>query len=202
MRRIATLVTASAVALFTVLATALPASAHNVLVSSNPAEGDELDTAPTEVVLTFDQPVQDADVNEIAVTGPLGDAWVDGAVEVDGTTVTAPLRPLGPEGEYVIGYRVLSADGHPVSDEIRFTLTQPGPGEASGTPDSVSPETGEAAPGQPQPGEQSKAQSPSDDARAANDDSTGVPVWVWLVGAGVLLVAGLVVALRMGRSQD
>lgn len=204
MRKIVTLVTTLAVALLAVLAGALPASAHNVLVSSNPAEGDELDTAPTEVVLTFDQPVQDADVNEVAVTGPHGDAWAEGTVEVDGTTVTAPLRPLGPEGEYVIGYRVLSADGHPVSNEIRFTLTSPGPGEASGAPDSAAPDRGAAGqdPAQAgQPGGDADSDQGNDQA-ATDDDSSGVPVWVWLGGAAVLLVAGLVVALRMGRSQD
>ncbi|EHR59025.1 copper resistance CopC family protein [Saccharomonospora cyanea] len=206
MRRPLAFVTTLVVALLAMLGAALPASAHNVLVSSNPAEGDELGTAPTEVVLTFDQPVQDADVNEVAVTGPHGDQWAEGTVEVDGATVTAPLRPLGPAGEYVIGYRVLSADGHPVSDEIRFTLTSPGPGEASGAPDSVGPDQrgqGEAAQGDHDQAQSGQPGDAGQDDQAANeDDSSGVPVWVWLAGAAVLLVAGLVLALRMGRSQD
>ena len=197
MRRLVAFVTALAVALLTVITAALPASAHNVLISSSPAEGEELDTPPTEVVLTFDQPVQDADVNEIAVTGPNGDQWAEGTVEVDGATVTAPLRPLGPAGEYVIGYRVLSADGHPVSAEIRFTLTSPGPGQASGTPDS-GPNTDR---GDSPQGENAQDDATTDTA-AEQGDSEGIPVWVWIVGAAVWLVAGLVVALRMGKSQD
>ncbi|WP_298181342.1 copper resistance CopC family protein [Saccharomonospora sp.] len=192
MKRLIAFVTTLAVALLTMVTAALPASAHNVLISSSPAEGEELDTAPTEVVLTFDQPVQDADVNEIAVTGPNGDQWAEGTVEVDGPTVSAPLRPLGPAGEYVIGYRVLSADGHPVSAEIRFTLTSPGPGQASGTAD-----------GDQSGAEQGEAGDTADaEATADQDDSEGVPVWVWIVGAAVLLIAGLVVALRMGKSQE
>ncbi|EIE97078.1 copper resistance CopC family protein [Saccharomonospora glauca] len=204
MRKPLAFVTTLAVALLAMLGAALPASAHNVLISSNPAEGDELDTAPTEVVLTFDQPVEEADVNEVAVIGPHGDQWAEGVVEVDGATVTAPLRPLGPAGEYVIGYRVLSADGHPVSDEIRFTLTSPGPGEASGAPDSAVSEQGER--GEATGGDRAQSEQSDEadrNAEAANDaDSEGVPVWVWLAGAAVLLVVGLVVALRMGRSQD
>ncbi|WP_037335499.1 copper resistance CopC family protein [Saccharomonospora piscinae] len=208
MRRLAALVTALAVALVGLAVTALPASAHNVLISSAPAEGDELDTAPTEVVLTFDQPVQEADVNEVALTGPQGDQWAEGTVTVDGDTVTAPLRPLGPAGEYVVGYRILSADGHPVSDEIRFTLTAPGPGEASGAPDTEVPGAGQGDSGdsgaeqQQQDGAAPGEDGAEQDRTASEDDSGGVPVWVWLAGAAVLLVAGLVVALRMGRSED
>ncbi|CAM2770700.1 copper resistance CopC family protein [Saccharomonospora xinjiangensis] len=192
MRKLLTFIVTVAVTTLTVFAGALPASAHNALISSNPGEGDSLDTAPTEVVLTFDQPVEDADVNEVAVTGPNGDQWAKGTVKVDGDTVTAPLRPLGPAGEYIIGFRVLSADGHPVSDEIRFTLTEPGPGQASAAPDSANQGAGEKA-------EAEQSGQAQQDA-AGEEDSSGVPVWVWLAGAAVLLVAGLAVALRMGRS--
>ncbi|EID54238.1 copper resistance CopC family protein [Saccharomonospora xinjiangensis] len=192
MRKLLTFIVTVAVTMLTVFAGALPASAHNALISSNPGEGDSLDTSPTEVVLTFDQPVEDADVNEVAVTGPNGDQWAKGTVKVDGDTVTAPLRPLGPAGEYIIGFRVLSADGHPVSDEIRFTLTEPGPGQASAAPDSANRGAGEKA-------EAEQGGQAQQDA-AGEEDSPGVPVWVWLAGAAVLLVAGLAVALRMGRS--
>lgn len=210
MKRATAILSTLALTLFALVTTALPASAHNVLISSSPAQGEELGTAPTEVVLTFDQPVQDADVNEVAVTGPNGDQWAEGTVEVDGSKVIAPLRPLGPAGEYVVGYRVLSADGHPVSEEVRFTLTEPGTGEASGAPDAQDPNAGQAQPnGQGQQNADSPntenaegAENAEDTATAEDSESSGIPVWVWLVGAGVLLVAGLVVALRMGKSED
>lgn len=176
------LLVVAGVAVLALLGAATPAAAHNVLISSDPADGARLDTAPPVVTLTFDQPVQDDGVNEIAVTGPSGGQWAEGAVEVDRTVVTRPLRPLGPAGEYVIGFRVLSADGHPVSDEIRFTLTQPGEGTE------VPPTTGTTTTRLDQ------AERP--------EDQTGVPVWVWIVGGVVLLGAGITVALRMGRSQE
>lgn len=40
--------------------------------------------------------------------------------------VTVPLRALGSAGVYTAGYRVVSADGHPVSGSITFTLRAPG----------------------------------------------------------------------------
>lgn len=182
---------AGAVAL-TLLGAAAPAAAHNTLISSNPEEGARIAKAPTAITLTFDQPVQGADVNEVALTGPDGRTYTTGRVQVDGTEVTAPIRPPGPAGTYVIGFRILSADGHPVSEELRFTLTQPGPG-STGTP-SAPPANGNQ--GQANPATQAPAAQPE------QEDSSGVPVWVWLIAAVVLLGAGITVALRMGSSQD
>lgn len=177
--------------LVALLVMATPASAHNQLIESNPAENASLDKAPEQVTLKFDQPVQRGagdDVNQIAVTGPDGGRWTKGDVQVDGTSVTAPLHPLGPAGEYVIGFRILSADGHAVTEELRFTLTSHGPG------------------GDTPPGGQNAAPSAanSDDARSAGDgdDGGGVPVWVWVVAAAVLLGAGVTVALRTGSDRS
>lgn len=175
------------VAVLALFGAGIPAAAHNVLISSDPAEGEQLDTGPDVVTLTFDQHVQkDVDTNEVAVTGPDGNQWAEGTVEIEDNVVTAPLRPLGPSGEYTIGYRILSADGHPVSEEIRFTLTTPG----TGTPAADSA----VEPGTPE----------SDEAATAADseNESGVPLWVWVVGAAVLLVLGVAVALRMGRQEQ
>lgn len=176
------LLAAVGLALVTLVATAGPASAHNSLIESDPASGAELDRAPNSVTLTFDQPVQRGageGVNQIAVTGPDGGKWQKGDVRVDGNSVSTELHPLGPKGEYVIGYRILSADGHPVSEELRFTLTQHGPG-------------GDTAPGQ-------SADAAGDDS---GGDSGGIPVWVWVVAAVALLGAGVTVALRFGSDRS
>jgi len=168
-----------AVALLTlaaVLGLATPALAHNTLIGSDPAEGAKLSAGPPRVTLTFDQPVQ-KDFDTITVTAADGTHWEAGSAEVQGNAVSAPVRPLGPAGEYAIGYRILSADGHPVSGVVRFVLTTPG----TGTPASVAP------PGAGQPG-------------AAGGG--GMPVWPWIVGAVLVLAAGVVVALRVGRSED
>ncbi|SNR28275.1 hypothetical protein SAMN06265360_101192 [Haloechinothrix alba] len=175
---------AALVAACAVLGLATPAAAHNVLVSSEPEDGVSLDSSPETVTLTFDQAVQDSDVNQIAVTGPDGEQWVDAPPDVDGNEVSVPLGELGPAGEYVIGYYVLSADGHPVGDEIPFTLTA----EEAGTPHAGDPAGDE------------RGDDSGDDAEgAAEDGDSGVGIWVWLVGAGGLLVIGIALALRLGR---
>ncbi|MEU8630856.1 copper resistance CopC family protein [Amycolatopsis sp. NPDC048633] len=171
---------ALALTVVAVLGTATPALAHNVLISSDPADGSSVAAGPQKVSLTFDQYVQGADVNQIAVTGPGGGQWAEGPISVVNNVISAPLRPLGPAGKYTIGYRVLSADGHPVTGELTFTLTAAG----TGTPATVD---AAKSPG----GSSSQATSPA-------SSSTGVPIWVWIAGAVVLLAIGLTVALRSG----
>lgn len=172
------------------LAGAGPAAAHNVLVSSDPEDGAQLAEGPERITLTFDQFVQDADVNQVAVTGPDGGQWAEGAVEVRENVVTAPLRPLGPAGEYTLGFRILSADGHPVAEKIQFTLTTAGTG---------TPVAGATAPTDgSDPGTETGAADNAEDETG----SGGVPIWVWIVAAVVLLGVGLTLALRMGRNAQ
>jgi copper resistance protein C len=175
MRRLAGLGAALGVACLALLGLATPASAHNSLIGSTPRDGASMEAGPTQIELKFDEPVQAGQgLNSIAVIGPNNDHWEAGPAQVDSNVVTAPVRPLGPAGAYKIGWRILSADGHPVTGELTFTLTKAG----NGTP---VPAGQQAAPG---PG--------------SSNDSSGVPAWVWIAGAGVLLAAGLVLALRMG----
>jgi methionine-rich copper-binding protein CopC len=174
MRRLAGLLAAAAVSLLAMLWLAVPASAHNSLVGSTPKDGSQMDSGPDQIELKFDEPVQMGQgLNTIAVIGPNNDHWEAGPAQVASNVVSAPVRPLGPAGSYKIGYRILSADGHPVTGEVSFTLTKAGDGT-------------------PAPADQQFGQPP------AADSATGVPTWLWIVGAGVLLAAGLVVALRMG----
>jgi methionine-rich copper-binding protein CopC len=161
-----------------------PAVAHNELIGSDPPDGATLASGPARVVLTFDLPVK-ARFSTVTVTGPDRTQWQAGAAVEDGATVSAPLRPLGPAGQYTIAYQVLSADGHPVRGAVRFTLTNPGLGVAA---DQSQP----GALASDSPG--SAAHSP-----ATHTGSSDASLWPWLVGVGVLLVAGVVAALRIGR---
>lgn len=180
MRRLPALVVLAGLLLF---AGAGTAAAHNVLIGTDPPDGARLATGPARVTLTFDLPVQTG-FTTMTVTGPDGHQWQAGPPTENGAVVSTPVRPLGPAGEYKVGYQILSADSHPVRGAVRFTLTTPGPGRAGPpAPDSTGTGTGTAA------------------GQSAPAESGDVPLWPWLLGAGVLLVAGVVVALRVGRSD-
>jgi hypothetical protein len=161
---------------------AAPALAHTRLQSSDPSDGASLDAAPEHVSLTFNEEMTPG-FSTITVVGPDGAHYETGEVGAEGGTVSTAVLPLGPAGRYQIGYRVVSADGHPVAGEVAFTLTTPGPA----TPAPPAAPVASAAPATPAP------------AAAPAESSGGSPVWPWIVGAVVLVGGGVVAALRLGR---
>jgi methionine-rich copper-binding protein CopC len=90
-------------------------------VSSTPADGASLAKAPASVVLKFDEPVG-RKFGAVVVTGPGGERVQAGALRVEGVRAIQALRPLRAAGLYHVGWRVVSADGHPVSGRLTFTL--------------------------------------------------------------------------------
>ncbi len=114
-------VAAALVAALAVLVPAAPASAHASLVSTDPADGSLLDEAPSEVVLTFNEPVR-LTAQAITVYDATGQPVASDA-SASGTAVTVDLAEdaLG-RGTYVMGWFVVSADGHPVSGSLTFSV--------------------------------------------------------------------------------
>ena len=118
-RRLALVLLAGLVAL---LASAAPALAHAVLVDSDPSEGAALESAPDEVVLQFNEPVE-------LVEGGLRVHGEDAERVDDGVTRTGEDGVIGvalpddvPDGGYLVVYRVISTDTHPVSGVVGFTV--------------------------------------------------------------------------------
>ncbi|MEV5747101.1 copper resistance protein CopC [Actinoallomurus sp. NPDC052308] len=128
-RRLAAATLAVCAAAFTVLVLAAsPAAAHAALVSSTPADGTVLTAAPTEVTLTFGEPVRAAPEG-VAVIGPDGDRADDGVVRRAGAAVLAMrlpgLRVRARGGTYTVTWRVISADSHPVGGAFTFSIGAP-----------------------------------------------------------------------------
>ncbi|MEU0520666.1 copper resistance CopC family protein [Streptosporangium sp. NPDC006007] len=182
MRRLLTVLLFAGAALLGVVT---PAQAHNVLIGSDPEDGARLAAGPERITLTFDQSVRRG-FAQISVTGPGGTRWEDGGTAVDGARVSVGVRPLGPAGQYVAGYRILSSDGHPVAGKVTFTLTAAGTGTAAqpAATAGATPATASQAPGL-------SAQA----AEAAQNGGAGMAV-LWIVGALVVLGGATVVALR------
>lgn len=114
---------AAVAAMAAILAASAPAMAHNVLRSSDPADGAALSTPPDDVRLDFDRSVLTIGT-KVAVTGPKG-ALALAPLIVDGSTVTQPLDAELPAGSYTVQWRATSADGHPVSGKVSFTVSAP-----------------------------------------------------------------------------
>lgn len=121
------------------LATALEASAHAALRSMTPAAGSTVTTAPTKVVLTFNEAISTSFAT-VTVTGPGGRSVVSGRPAVAGDTVTQQLESVG-SGRYTVTFRVVSEDGHPVSQKASFSVVLPA---ATTSPPTSEPSTSSA----------------------------------------------------------
>lgn len=117
------LVVAGLVALLCALSLALaasPAAAHASLVSTDPAEGAVLRQAPDAVTFTFDERVSLTD-DGVLVFDARGEPIEANASAVD-EVVTADLPSELDDGTYVVTYRVISADGHPIAGSLTFSV--------------------------------------------------------------------------------
>lgn len=138
-RRLVLLLTAIAATATTGAGFGMPAaSAHTVLIDSDPPSQAALTSGPSRVSATFNEDLQPA-FAAMTVVGPDGNLWSQGDTEVRGPVVGVALRTLGPSGTYTVNYRVTSADGHVVSGSWSFTLTTsttatPGPPTAPASP--------------------------------------------------------------------
>jgi copper transport protein len=121
--RAAVVLVAAAIGAFA--APAAPAYAHATLVGTKPARNSIVNNPPTEVVLTFSEPVRLVP-DRIRIVDPNGDRADGGQPRVDGQTVRIGLRAGSPnKGTYVVSYRVISADNHPVGGSFPFSVVVP-----------------------------------------------------------------------------
>lgn len=175
------------------VAMAPTASAHADLQVSTPEDGESLEIAPEEIRLTFSEELFE-ELVEISILDAAGDLY--STIEVEqtpppGTDVIFPWPTQAPPGEYSIAYRVVSADGHPVTGTISFSYAptasepsalEPTPSDSTPSAESSTPASSAAAsaPSAPPANESSTSSS--------TDSSSGTP----LVVLGVVLLLGVI----------
>lgn len=131
-------------ALFTlfalILGGAAPAFAHTGLSGSDPADGAVLTTAPQQVTLTFTESVSFSG-DSLRVLSPDNERVNPGPAhhaDGQGNTARVELSDKLPQGTYTVAWRVVSADGHPISGAFVFSLGRPSETAAvvaTGSPD-------------------------------------------------------------------
>jgi copper transport protein len=115
-----------------VVALAVPASAsaHAYLVQTVPSASGIVDTPPAQVALTYDEAVEPR-FAIISVTDARGRQVTTGSPQRsqnDPNTLVVPLERHLPEGWYLVYWRVISVDGHPVRGAFTFAVgPNPGP---------------------------------------------------------------------------
>ncbi len=123
----------AALAILVALLAPAGASAHAILESTVPARGATLRQEPKQVVLRFSESVE-GNFGAVRVFDAAAKRVDDGQTVHPGGTgsqLAVGLKPGLPDGTYVATYRVISADSHPVSGGLVFSIGAPG---AAATP--------------------------------------------------------------------
>jgi copper transport protein len=145
-----------------VLALPMPASAHAALIRTSPVQGTVVPQAPGEVVVTFSEHVVPVP-GKITVKGPDGKPADRGQPTVTGDSLHIPVRTDVPRGTYLVSYRVISADSHPVGAGFSYSV---------GAPSTTAPSSG------------------TDAGRTSPTVAIGIAAARYLGYAGLILVAG------------
>lgn len=105
---------------------ASPAAAHNSLSSSTPADGSALDVAPVELSMVFAKPVplDTVSLEMIDAGGTRSDITAFAHGPSGDTEVVATLPAL-PPGEVTFRWKLVGADGHPITGRLSFTIATP-----------------------------------------------------------------------------
>lgn len=172
---------------------ALPAAAHASLTDSNPEDGSTLAEAPTEITLEFSEPVQ-SDFVQVAVLNSADSHHEDGEPVVGGNTVTQAVDELA-AGDYRISFRVVSADGHPVTGVLTFTVDAPADEDAEPTQQPQQTQPPRQDPPPEQASEQVVSPAPTEQPVATDSNESG-SAQRWLgAGAAVAAAAALLFAV-------
>lgn len=148
-----------------------PAWAHSRLQRTDPAASAVVRAPIGAVTLTFNEMVRGR-FTTVVVSGPGGVSYSAGHVQVVDDDVHQAVYPLR-SGDYTVAWRAVSADGHPVEGQFRFSVALP-------------------------PGQEPTAGPPAPAKASSAPTASGVGGW-WLWGgaaAGIAAVAALVVGWR------
>lgn len=98
----------------------LVAQGHAVLLSNQPADNAMLRSSPDTLTLRFNEPVSPVFVRVLDPSGdqPLGEL----PAQARDNSVVVELPESLPEGGYLVSWRVVSADSHPVGGSYRFQI--------------------------------------------------------------------------------
>ncbi|GII55262.1 hypothetical protein Pth03_36510 [Planotetraspora thailandica] len=159
---------------------AAPALAHDSLEGSTPAKNSVVSSLD-QIELRFSAHVS---FPVVILHDAAGRRFESGAARVDGQKVYEKVAGPLPSGNYVIAWRIVSSDGHPVEGEIPFTVQAASGGAPAASP-AATPVASPAA-----------ATAPAANSGSGGDLGSGVSVLVW---GGVALVVIAVIAALFGR---
>lgn len=123
MRRAVLIAAVAAVGIVMTLLSTVPAAAHAELISTDPSEGQVLDEAPAHLTLTFNERVHLSEGGIVVLRAD--GSTVDTVASAADSQVAIDLPPGVADGTYIVNWRVVSEDSHPVVGAFTFSIGAP-----------------------------------------------------------------------------
>lgn len=176
--------------LFLMLAMPFTAQAHTALTSSNPSQGEQLAETPKELELVFGTVIEEG--STMTLKGPEMDVAIEDILIAENVmkgSITDGLE----NGQYIISWKIIGEDGHPIDGELVFSVNAPASEEAA----APSPE--EPAAEEPAAAEPVEAASENLAAATEATEDSGVLTMLLLIAITVLVGFGSVLLIKMKR---
>ena len=143
MRRAVRTIVVASVAAFAFVAMAGVAHAHALLLSSDPAGGSTVQTAPTQLTLNYSEE-PDPQLSQIDLLNSSGATVDTGPPTLQGQkTLVVPITGDMPDGVYTVSWSAVSVDdGHTTTDSFSFGVgvkAPTGPASAAAPPSASGP---------------------------------------------------------------
>ncbi|TIT18786.1 MAG: copper resistance protein CopC, partial [Mesorhizobium sp.] len=112
----------AAIVLLAAIAAPHPAFAHAALIKAEPADGAVLAQSPSQMSLTFSEPVSPL---VLTLVRPDGTSIQLSSFRLSGQIVEIDNPQALKSGTHVLSWRVISTDGHPVGGSVLFSVGAP-----------------------------------------------------------------------------
>lgn len=122
----------SAVMALALVLVATPVYSHSQVIGANPEDGATVAELPQTVEVEFSENLSEPAF--IAVVAPDGEI-LETNTRIDKNIVRASVESSDQQGLFAVNFRVVSADGHPITGSVSFTV------ESAATEVSPSPES-------------------------------------------------------------
>lgn len=180
--------------LMTLAATPSSAQAHSELIGSNPADGATLKAAPATITFTFSEGIAPTYAVMTLRVGTSEVATLETTVR--GDRISAGIPPaLHGNGDWRVAYRIVSADGHPVTGKVTFKVAAPATPTPTPAPTASSPEPSQSA----TPSGDSDADADHDSG--SSDDGGGVNPGFSVLVLALLVSAPVAVFVVIGNRK-
>lgn len=93
---------------------------HALLQASSPEEGENLPQLPSKVLLSFYEEVSAPAY--VVLNAPDGTNLASGEAEVDGLLISQQVEATDQQGTFIMAYRAVSEDGHPITGQVTFSV--------------------------------------------------------------------------------